>query len=219
MIVLDEISTLKIVFIIIVPIIFLLVIAFILYKPIRKSIYRKKYRELYGKRVYKIALYEDFYLINLFNFKYDDKHYAIVDHVLFSNKYIYVIMDKFYDGSIAGKIDDQSLVMVTSKGKKQYIDNPIIESKAIVKRIALMTNIDPTLFIGISLTNEECAIDVQQTSKDFYIIQVNKLTSLVNAIESRNIEPINPDQLQRLVNDMDRINKKRKKMDGYNKRN
>lgn len=207
----DVYDKLKIAFIVIVPIIVVLILLVLLYKPIRKAVYKKRFKKLYGRKVYKIALYQDYYLINLFHFDYDDVTLAVVDHVLFSDKYIYVIMDYYYEGSITGKINDQSLVLISSKGKKQYINNPVNDTKQIIKRLAMMTAIDPSMFIGIGLLNKECSLDVEQTANDYYIIQVDKFARLVEAIESRKVAPLNDEELKKLVQDLDRINQKGKK--------
>lgn len=209
-------DTLKTLFIIVVPIIVVLLLAILLYKPIKKAVYKKKFQELYGKKIYKIALYGDYYLINLFHFDYDDRNLAVVDHVLFTDKYIYVIMDNYYEGSIAGKINDKSLVLISPKGKKQYINNPVNDTKLIIKRIAMMTAIDPAMFIGISLINKECPLDVEQTANDYYIIQVDKFARLVEAIESRKVAPLNDEELKKLVQDLYRISQKGKKKNADN---
>lgn len=211
MFVIITMEPIKISFIIVTPIILLLVIAILLYRPIRKSIYKKRFRELYGRKVYKLALYEDYYLINLFHLKFSDYSLVVVDHVLLAEKYIYVILDRYYNGSITGKLDDPSLVLISSKGKKQYIPNPINDIKQIVKRISLMSGIDKSLFVGIILINKECSINIERSNEDYYIIQVDKLKKLVGAIESRDVATINENQLQRFVNDLDKINSRRKK--------
>lgn len=203
-------ETLKIIFVIAVPVIVLLILAILLYKPIRKAVYKKRYRELYGRKVYKIALYQDYYLINLFHFKYSDNTIAIVDHILFGNKYIYVILDSYYEGSISGSRDDQSFVLVSSRGSRKYIDNPFDDLRALIKRISMMTDTDESIFVGISLVNKECAINVKQSDDDYYIIQIDRLKKLIDAIESRNVNPINPKQLQAQVLDLNRDNLKGK---------
>ncbi|MFA5503131.1 MAG: hypothetical protein GX807_00510 [Erysipelotrichia bacterium] len=210
MLLIDNIETLKIIFIIIVPIIVILLLIILLYKPIEKAIYKKKFRQLYGREVYKIALYQDYYLLNLFHFKYSDTTVAIIDHILFGDKYIYIIIDSYYEGSISGSRDDKSFVLFSLKGNKQYIDNPFNDLRGLIKRLSILTGTDESIFVGISLVNKECAINIKSSDEDYYIIQVNKLKKLIAAIESRDVAKINQKQLQEQVSDLNRGNLKGK---------
>ena len=205
----DELTPLQITFIIAAPIAVILILTALLYKPISKKIYRRKYKDLYGKKIYKIALYEDFYLINDFNFNYEDTKFAKIDHVLFGDKFIYLINDYFFDGSLKGNVDNQSLIMIQNN-KKYYVDNPLNDSKLLLKRLSLITDIDQDMMIGISLVNDECIIDIEQTSQQFYLIQQKYLTKLIKAIESRNIREINAEQLQTVVKELDKFNRRGK---------
>ena len=100
--------------------------------------------------------YNDYYLINNFTFKVDSATYLTVNHMLFADKYVYLIMDFYYDGDIAGKAFDKSLIFMSNKGKKQYIDNPILISKNILTKLSMSTGIQPSIMIGISLINDNC---------------------------------------------------------------
>ncbi len=206
-----DLDPIQITFIIVVPIIVIFIVFILLYKPIMRKIYRKKFKDLYGKKIYKIALYEDFYLINDFIFSYEDTKNAKIDHVLFGDKFIYLINDYYYNGSLVGNVDNQSLILVSPNNTKSYADNPLNDSKLILKRLSLITNIDSSLMIGISLVNDECAIDIEQTSKQFYLIQASNLSKLIKAIESRPIQQINADQLQIVVKELDKFNRRGKR--------
>lgn len=201
-------DNLQISFIIVAPIIVLLVVFLILYKPVKNKLYQKNYHNYYGKKVYKTALYEDFYLINNFVFSYEEGKGMKIDHVLFGNKYIYLINDYYYDGSLSGQEKDGSLILITKSGKKSYVDNPLMANKIVSKRLSIISNFDKSMLISIALVNKECSLEIEHKEKNNYLIQVDKLYKLVRAIESRDIAPIEPDQLQRAVKDMDRLNKK-----------
>ena len=69
------------------------------------------------------------------------------------------------------------------------------------------------LLIGITVVNKECKISIETNSKQFYIIQKNKLKRLIRAIESRNVGNINAPQLEALVKAIDKLNRKKKKDD------
>ena len=109
---LTSLTTLQLAFVIIVPIVVVLFLAIVLSIPISAAYRRKRFQVLYYKRVYKVALENDYYLINQFYFKIDSNKLAKVDHILFGEKYIYVILSKYYEGDLVGKSTDKSLIFI-----------------------------------------------------------------------------------------------------------
>ena len=201
----------QIAFLIIVPIIIFVVVFLLIYFPLRRKKEKTNYKYYYYKHVYKIAMDRDYYLINDFLFRIDKSHVARIDHILFGDKYIYIIIDSCFDGDIDGKEEDTSIIRVERNGKKYYEDNPMMVSKKLVNKLSLVTGIDQSLMIGICLINKDCSCGVVTTSKNYYIVQCNRLKQLVKAIESRPIEPINQEQLASAVKAIDKLNRRRKK--------
>lgn len=204
-------DTLQVAFIIIVPIIVILIAGVLLYKPILRRIEKTKYKDIYGSKIYKVTLYGDYFLLNDFLFAYEDNKFAKIDHIMCGEKYFYIINDFYYKGSVVGNENDKSLILIQGDSAKRcYIDNPIHYSKLLIKRLSMITNIDESMMIGISLVNDDCAISVEQSSSQFYLIQSNKFSKLIRAIESRDIPDINQDELQKVVKELDKMNKKGK---------
>ena len=201
----------QLLFVIIVPAIVVLIIAFILVMVFRQKSIKKDFKMHYYKTIYKIAMDNDYYLINNFLFKIDDSHIARIDHVLFGEKYIYIISDCYFDGDIIGKEKDQSIILTDRKGKKYYYDNPLLSNQKLVNKLCIITGIDPSLLIGITVINDKCLCGIETTGKNFYIIQNNKLKKLVKAIESRPINKIKPDQLDKVVQAFDKLNRRKRR--------
>lgn len=200
----------QLLYIILVPIAAIIAIIFLVVLPIRKLVIRKKYVQHYYREVYKIAQQNDYYLINDFVFRIDDASSLTIDHVLFAEKYIYLINDFYFDGDIAGKAEDKSLVCLSKKDKKHYVDNPFLFNKHVVSRLCMMTGLDPAIMIGISLVNDDIRVEISSASKSFYLIQRNKLHTLVKAIESRPISNLNAESLEKLVQSINKMNKRKK---------
>lgn len=207
----NSLTTPQLIYIIAVAFIVALIIFLLLFIPLRRRSIKKKYVEHYYKEIYKIALNNDYYLINNFAFKVDDSSLLKINHILFGEKYVYLINDYHFDGDIAGKAFDKSLICFSKRGKKYYIDNPIVRSKYLLDRLTIMTGLDPTIMIGISLVNDDCSSDIISQSKQYYLVQRNKLASLVKAIESRNIGKLNEKSLEKLVHSINKMNRKKKK--------
>ena len=200
----------QIAFIIIVPLVVSVGVFFLIYFPIRKKKMKENFRYFYYRYIYKIALDNDYYLINDFHFRIDERHIAIIDHILFANKYIYIITDNYFDGDIDGKENDPSIILIGRTGKKVYTDNIIINNARLIKKLSVITGIGQSLMIGINLVNNNCNCAVKTTAKNAYIIQANKFRNLVKAIESRPIGDINKEQLDAAVKAVNKLNRKKK---------
>ena len=207
---LTELKPVQLAFVIITPVVLVLFTAICLYFPISHAYNRKHFQIHYYKRVYKVALENDYFLINQFLFKIDSSKLANVDHILFGNKYIYVISSKYYQGDLIGKYHDKSLIFISHRGKKCYTDNPYNQVKNLASKLSSSTGIDASLMIGIILVNDDCKVAVQSDSKQFYIIQRKRFASLIKAIESRPVGEINQVQLQKAVQSIAKQNKRKK---------
>ena len=205
-----KLTNVQLAFIIIVPIILLAFASICLYFPISRSYYRKHFQIHYYKKIYQVALDNDFFLINQFAFKVDATKVANVDHILFGNKYIYVLSSKYYQGDLVGKYHDKSLIFISHRGKKCYTDNPYNQVKLLASKLSASTGIDASLMIGIILVNDNCRVAVESDSKQFYIIQRKRFASLIKAIESRPVQEINQTQLAKAVQSSAKQNKRKK---------
>ncbi len=161
----------------------------------------------FGKRIYHIALYNDFYLINQINLKLDDDNEAHIDHLLFGEKYIYVIKDRYYDGALTGQARDVNWMFYQRFGRRgKFIANPFLLNRVRVEKLALVTGLDPHFFISVIVTNDQCLLDEIDTKDNAtFIVKLKKLEKLIKTIEEREIEPIDPNQLDRAVKDIHRL--------------
>lgn len=209
--ILDKFSAGQVAFLIIVPIIVIAGLFCLIFFPLRKRRMKKEFKYYYYRFIYKEALYQDLYLINNFMFKIDDTHVGKIDHILFANKYIYIINDYYFDGDIEGKDTDASLIFISRTGKKKYMDNLLLDNKKLIGKLSLITGINSSLMIGVSLVNKNCNVGIMSSSKHHYIVQANKFKMLLNAIESRPIGNINQEQLASAVQAIDKLNRKTKK--------
>ena len=205
-----QLTNIQLAFVIIVPIVLLIFLFICIYIPASGAYRRKHFQVHFYKQVYRVALNNDYYLINQFVFKVDSSKNATVDHILFGSKYIYVIISKYYQGDLVGKYLDKSLIFISHKGKKCYTDNPFNEVKLLASKLSSSTSIDASLMIGIVLINDDCKVAVQSESKQFYIIQRKRFPSLIKAIESRPVSTINETQLGKAVQSIAKLNKRKK---------
>jgi hypothetical protein len=175
----------------------------------KQSYYRHHLVKIFGKFIYHIALYSDYYLINNMSLRLDPDHTAHIDHILFGEKYIYVIKDKYYKGALSGKENDESWVFFPDdRRKSRYIDNPLKVNRVRTEKLGLFTGLDEDLFISIIVVNNDCLLEkFESFSRRDYVVQVGKLNKLIEAIESRSVPKINEQQLEQAVQDIAQINK------------
>lgn len=176
---------------------------------IRHAYYKKHFAESYYKRIYKTAVLDDYYLINHFSYTVDESTRTKVDHILFGDKFIYVIICKYFEGDISGKYNDNSLIFQSRGGKNYYTSNPIAEVKNITTNLSMISGIDPDYMIGLVLVNDNCRVAIQSDSKQFYIVQRKRFEALVHAIEARPLGKMNEKRLYEAVHVIDKLNEKK----------
>ena len=207
---LAKFTVLQILFLIIAPIAVISLLVIFVILPINKNHHKNNFKEYCYKAIYRIAFDEDYYLINNFLFRVDSSKVARIDHLLFGNKYIYLIIDTYYEGDLTGKEENKSLILINNKNEKYYTDNQYMIVKSLVKSLSSKTGISEDMFIGVVVVNNDCRLAIETESKQYYMIQRNKLKRLVRAIESRNVGNINAAQLESAVKAIDKLNRNKK---------
>lgn len=175
----------------------------------RAAYFKKHFTAAYYKKIYKMAVLDDYYLINHFTYTVDESTKTKVDHILFGDKFIYVIICKYFEGDVSGKDNDNSLIFQSKTGKNYYTANPIAEVKNITTNLSMISGIDPDYMIGLVLVNDNCRVAIQSNSKQFYVIQKKRLDALVHAIESRPLGKMNEKRLYEAVHVIDKLNEKK----------
>ena len=187
-----------------------LVILFLIFFPIiNRKITAKRFVNVYGRKIYRVALDNDFYLINQVKLASHDNKTANVNHLLFGNKFIYLITDYYFYGEVSAKESDNSWIYrpFNKKERARYVDNPLLISDDLITEVSRITGIDEDLFIGIVVVNSECDIKgFDGKSKINFLVHINKLPRLIETIEKRDVSPLKEKQLYYAVQDIARLN-------------
>lgn len=201
----------QILYIVIASVVVLTIVAIFIIVNVRKNYKRKKFKEYFYKKVYSIAFNQDYYLINHFRIRTADEKMAEIDHILFGDKYIYLIQTLRYDGSLNGSYDDKSFkYWQKNAAKYSYTDNPFVKSEIFVRNFSLLTGLSQSFFIGVTVVNDDCQLTVSSGSQQFYIVQRKKLASLIKQIESREVGKLNERQIDSAVKAIAKMNKNKK---------
>lgn len=191
----------RIIFIVVAIILALLLIALILFPFIKRHYEFKNFNEIYFKRINRIALDHDYLLINNLVLRDHNGVICRIDHILFCEKYIYVIKDRYYRGGISGNYNDNIWFFYGKKGIKEEFENPMHINEKRIEKLANITHFDKSYFVSIVLINDNAIVKNLKgmNSKDSFIIPYSKLKKLIKTIESKDVAPIDQKGLEKAV--------------------
>ena len=191
----------------------LLLLLFLIIFPFAKRHYNfKNFQKIYYKEIRKIAEINDYYLINNLVIKNNNQLICRIDHVLFGDKYIYVIKDRYYRGAISGKKEDSTWFFYSNQKKQFEMDNPMAMNEKRLEKLSLVTNIDKSVFISILVINDNCVVkNANELNKNnSFIVSKKNLRKLIKNIEKRNVKNMDQKQLEFAVQDISRLYGKNK---------
>lgn len=164
----------------------------------------KNYKKRYYKKIRKIADIKDYYLINNLTIKNNSQILCTIDHILFGEKYIYVIKDRYYKGALSGVKEDNYWIFFSNEGKRKEITNPIKNNENRCNILSKSTQIDRSFFISIVIINNDCVLKNGNSlnADDSFIVSKSKLEKLIKNIESRDIKKMDQKQLGYAVQDI-----------------
>jgi hypothetical protein len=192
----------------------------LLLPSIKDWIYKHRYMEIFHKTIMRIAEDQDYQLINPVLFKLDDSTFLKIDHLLFGDKFIYVIKDEYYNGALLGKLKDQNwLFHHFDKQKGKYVKNPFMVNARRIEKLSLLTQLNENLFVSIIVVNDEAMIDrVSRGESLSFMVSIKKLPRVIAAFEDRNVMKLDAEKTQLAVNSIYRLSEENKKLfKGYRK--
>lgn len=162
--------------------------------------------------VRKTAVYYDYYLINKLEIQLVSNESLFIDHMLFGNKYIYVINDYLFKGVLTGNAQDSKWILKDKKGQEIMVDSPLLKNKKLVEKLSLRTSLDHATFIAITLVSKDTKItDLEVNDSSNFVIDTRDFMKLILKIESRDIAPLNPEDLLKRVHEFDELNLRKKR--------
>jgi len=141
----------------------------------------------------------DFLYLNNLTLRVSEGNYINVDHIIFGDKYIYVIGAKFWLGYVVGKIIDEKWIL--SDGKlSQYLDNPLKTNDFKCQVIGRIANARKEDVINIILIAKSASIhQMDESLRNFAVLEEKNIeayildkerNSPVNVLEEKEIESI-----------------------------
>ena len=177
-----------------------------LYGPVKRYLYEHHTVRMYYRKVYRVALDNDFYLINRFSNLTAEQEEFHIDHILIGNKFFYCIRDRYYDGALATKEDNPSWIFF-HKNSGRYVPNPLVTNRLRVQRLSLMSGIDESMFVSIVLVNDDCYwTPYQPKGHDNYVSSLKDFPKLIEELESGPEDPLDPRDIAVAARDFAELN-------------
>ncbi|MCF0117842.1 MAG: NERD domain-containing protein [Bacilli bacterium] len=165
---------------------------------------------LFGRKIFQIARKYDYMVFHNFQFDVGERH-AVIDHILFGDKFIYLIVDKYYNDGLSGNLNDNKWFYY-SKRKMTYVldKNPMRTNAVRTEKFSLITQIDREFLISVVAVNDDAILDDIQGDDNNHICHISDLESLIRKMESRDMDPLDEAQAQQVIQELYTINKKHK---------
>lgn len=175
----------------------LFVIGFIVLMALLRTMTSETYVKLITNKVRRLSKRKKLYsIVDLHLLNYD-REKLNVNHVIFGNKYIYLISDLFLKGFVSGEVNDNSWVYFNNISKKtHYLDNLNKVSDKNIEDFAGILGISKDLVISICLIPNECDVNVNgYKNTEKLIVHYSGLNKVINSFERKQIGSFKKEQI------------------------
>lgn len=166
---------------------------------------RKVNSKLVASKLYRFANMNDYLLLNDYRINIDDVNVGKIDHILVTNKYIYVIHDYSYYGVISGLYFDEQLKLTNSKGERN-IANPLNYNRNLAKRLALSNGLDNTFIKGIVVVADQSTFKIDELPAQFNICRLSKLIKTIKEMDGNEVKPFKEETIVKFINYLSKEN-------------
>lgn len=176
-------------------------------KYIKNAFAKKNPIRFFYHRVLSVVRDYDLYLVN--NFEISDKNgvKCHFDHIIAGDKFIYLIIDRYYEGTVGAVPKSPTWAYYRKDGAKELIPNPLNECKLAMSKLSVVTGMNTSFMIGIVLINNDCVITpIKNVTGEPLLLPSSSLKELVGKYEKSNVDPFNPTQLKQIVKDLHDLN-------------
>ena len=187
-------------------VIVLLLLFFLIY---RNFIAKRRIKIRTGKRLYRFANVNDYLLLNNYKIQIDEKNMGVVDHILITNKFIFVIHDFPISGYVGGVYLDEQLHHITRKND-ELIANPLNYNRNLSKRLAQYNGLDNSFLKGIVVTNEDAYFDISELPGQFAVCRPSQLMKTIKKMDGVKIKPFKEDTIVNFINSLAKENQNEK---------
>jgi hypothetical protein len=183
---------------------------FLLYPSLKWRYVKTRLNTIFNRVLFKVATYEDHFLIPDVHVKLPGNKDVVIDHLYFGDKYIYAIKDLYFHGGLLGKPQDQEWQYYDFRHRDatyRFIANPFLLQKQRIEKLSLVTGLDQSLFVSIILVNNDAMIHrIPESDKQEFILNIRHIEKFIQAFEKRDVPPFELDKISKAVLDIHAMN-------------
>lgn len=138
----------------------------------------------------KYAEEKDFLYLSDLCLRVEPGKYIDLDYVIIGDRFIYVIANKFYDGFLSGKDNDDKWVLSDGKDA-DIVDNPILENELKIDYLSRILNVNPNVLVNIVSVGRTTIIDsVEIHNSSFHLLEEKNLARFIDSFEADEAYPV-----------------------------
>lgn len=184
---------------------------FLLYPTLKLHYVKRNLHHVFNRQLFKLATYEDHFLIPNVYVKLPGNKDVVIDHLYFGDKYIYAIKDLYFHGGLLGKPQDAQWQYYDYKHRDnhyKFIPNPYVLNKQRIEKLSLVTGLDQNLFVSIILVNNDAMIHrIPESDKQEFMLNIRFVEKFITAYEKRDVPPFDLDKISKAVLDIHEMNR------------
>lgn len=194
-----------IIFVTVILILILSITAWLILDSVSHGNEIKKHKKHVYKVLHHYAEEHDHYLLNDVELYFDENNPEpiVFDHILFANKYIYVITDLAAKGGIYGNINDELLFFKKNDGSVINIHNPldIGNEKVKILETAVGASHDKHLFLSMIVYNPSLIVhkDIRVKNGDSCFIPITEVEETIDEAEKDSVTSFDDNKTKELV--------------------
>lgn len=198
-------TPIQICFIVYIALTILILSLLFLYPKLVQARYPKKYKKIFWKEIYNYALLKDYLLVNELILPVVGTKDILCDHILFGKKYIYLIYDYYFSGTLNGLVKDENWIYYEYNGKVRAITNPFKIVSGKFKTLKKMLNQDESIFRIIVLVNDKTYLKLEGQYSSTKIIPLSKLTKTIDTWENDDIKDMNQEIVTEIAENLYKV--------------
>ncbi len=173
------------------------VTAFIAFLVSLRRMNSETFNKLCTSKVIRIAKRRGLLLIPEAHLSNFERETLPVNHVLFGEKYIYLISDFLLKGFVSGEEKDNSWIYFNNITKKtHYLDNLNAISDKNIRDFSGILQISPELIVSICVVPNECDFKIKGDKSDKKnIVHYSSLRRMVRRLENKKIDALDKQQI------------------------
>lgn len=128
------------------------------------------------------------------------------DHLLFHDKYVYVISDFAQNGGLYGNIQDPNLYLKPLRGATVQVPNPVSINEEKTKKLEefLQASQGDHLLVSVVVYNDSLVVPetLRKKNQDSWFISLSELTKTIKQAEKDNVTPIPHEETERIMKEI-----------------